>query len=52
MFSIQLNIDNFLIPVLSGLFVEILMWFFVQIVEHLKKLHFFIDKKTMNCYIN
>lgn len=45
MFLTQWNIENFFAPLVVMLFGEILMWFFVQIIEHIKKLHFFVDKR-------
>ena len=34
MFLTQWNIENFFAPLVVMLFGEILMWFFVQIIEH------------------
>lgn len=43
MFTLQWNMENFIAPLAVVLSAEILTWGFVQIVEHIKKPHFFID---------
>lgn len=45
MFTLQWYIENYFVPLAVVLTGEILKWFFVQIVEHIKKPHFFIDKR-------
>jgi hypothetical protein len=50
LFTSQWNIENFFAPLAVMLTGEILMWFFVQIVEHIKKPHFFIDKRDFVRY--
>jgi len=44
LFTLQWNIENLIAPIFVNLVGAILMWFFVQLVEHIKKPHFFVDK--------
>jgi len=51
LFTLQWYIENCLAPILVCLTCEFLMWFFVQIGEHIKKPHFFIDIYRKQSYI-
>ena len=44
LFALQWNIENLIAPIICSLISNIMMWFFVQLVEHIKKPHFFVDK--------
>lgn len=52
MFTTKWNIENYFAPLLVWLTCEILKWFFVQIVEHIKKPLFFIDSGYLPWYDN
>lgn len=52
MFSLQWNIENIVAPLLVSVVATILAEVFIQMVEHLKKPHFFVDFWINKCIIS